>query len=41
MILYIKGDQKIYKVQPSNILYIEGLKEYVSYFIEKTENYFS
>ncbi|KXX69743.1 MULTISPECIES: LytTR family DNA-binding domain-containing protein [unclassified Flammeovirga] len=40
-VLYIKGDQKIYKVEPSSILYIEGLKEYVSYFIENQQRIIS
>ena len=31
----VKGDRKIYKIRLDDILYIEGLKEYVSYYTEK------
>ncbi|HCM76389.1 MAG TPA: DNA-binding response regulator [Cytophagales bacterium] len=30
----INSGHKIFRIQPDNILYIEGLKEYVSYFTE-------
>ena len=30
----VKGDRKIYKIRLSDIRYIEGLKEYVSYYTE-------
>lgn len=30
----VKGDQKIHKVAPDSILYIEGLKEYVSFYLK-------
>ncbi|WP_281614691.1 LytTR family DNA-binding domain-containing protein [Flammeovirga sp. SubArs3] len=32
--LFVKGDSKTHKILPNDILYIEGLKEYVSYFLE-------
>ncbi|OHX66063.1 LytR/AlgR family response regulator transcription factor [Flammeovirga pacifica] len=36
-VLLIKGDQKTHKVNPSSIKYIEGLKEYVSYYLKSNE----
>lgn len=39
--IFIKGDQKTYKVKPESILYIEGLKEYVSFYIKDLDRIIS